>query len=354
MPIREKNMWANQMMEVVEAVRLLSRPNGASMEELTRELGVTKRTIYRLKNTLEAMLQAPLDEIDSPLQDEKRWKFPQGFTLTLPITETMGLTTPELMGLYLLRMHTGLFSGSIIDNDIDSAFEKIARTLSPAVRNMLERYSNLYVSVPKTPKDYSAHADIIEDLSFAIIERTTCTVTYTTFSDEEITEKRYNINPLHLFEHDGGLYVFALICRYNEIRLLAVERIKQVEPTNQHFDWPEDFDPTALLSSAFGLIWNDPITVRIQFTPSQARYIKERQWAKTQTITDEPDGSVILTMETSGRYEIKRWVMSFGPDAELLEPPDLRNSILNDIAAMAISYSNHLTGTPSTVRSPRD
>jgi len=205
MPRREKNMWANQMMEVMEAVRLLSRSNGASMEELTRELAVTKRTIYRLKNTLEAMLQAPLDEIDSPLQDEKRWKFPQGFTLTLPITETMGLTTPELMGLYLLRMHTGLFSGSIIGSEIDSAFEKIARTLSPAVRNMLERYAALYVSVPKTPKDYSAHTDTIEDLTLAILERTTCTVTYATFSDEEITEKRYNINPLYLFERDGGL-----------------------------------------------------------------------------------------------------------------------------------------------------
>lgn len=338
MPRRYKKLWASQMVEIATAVRLLSRPQGASIQELEDELGVGGRTIYRMKKTLEALIDAPLNEIEGDVSSEKRWQYPDNFTFKFPMTRELGLETPELIALYLLRMNSGLFSGSSIAKDLDSAFTKIGTALSPAARTMLDNYSRLFVSIPKTPKDYSDHTEIIEELSIAMLERLTCTVTYATFSEDDVTEKRYNINPLHFFERDGGLYIFAIITRYNDIRLLAVERIRDIDLTNHQFDWPEGFDPAELLHSAFGLFLNDPVTVRIRFTPSQARYIKERQWAKTQSITDEPDGSVILTMETSGRYEIKRWVMSFGRDAELLAPPDLRESIRKDMAAMATYY----------------
>lgn len=338
MPKREKNMWANQMVEVVEAVRLLSRPAGASISDLVKDIGINKRTVYRLKATLERLLGAPLDEVDTFLQAEKRWKFPVGFTIKLPITDELGISTPELMALYALRMQAGLFHGSIISEDIESAFSKIGKALSPAARNMLDSYANLFISVPKTPKDYSAHAEVIEELSLAILDRTTCTVTYTTFSDENITEKSYDINPLHFFERDGGLYVFVVVCHYGDIRLLAVERIKGVTTTDKHFEWPKGFDSEALLKKAFGLYWDDPLTAKIRFVKSQARYICEREWSEDQIIEEQSDGSIILTMHTSGRYDVKKWVMSLGSDAELLEPIDLRNEILAEVKEMTKAY----------------
>jgi hypothetical protein len=64
------------------------------------------------------------------------------------------------MALYALRMNSGLSRGSDISVDIEFAFSKIGKALSPATRSLLERYSNLLISIPKTPKDYSAHAEI--------------------------------------------------------------------------------------------------------------------------------------------------------------------------------------------------
>ena len=40
MPQREKNEWGNQMVTVHKAIRMLSRNEGASNEELVEELGV--------------------------------------------------------------------------------------------------------------------------------------------------------------------------------------------------------------------------------------------------------------------------------------------------------------------------
>lgn len=326
MALREKNMWASQMGEVIEAVRLLSRSNGATINELSEELGVDQRTVKRLKKTLAILIGGPLDEIKG-LQRETRFKFPSGFTLSLPLTNQSGLETPELMALYALRMNSGLFRGSDISSDIDKAFSKIGKALSPATRSMLERYANIFISVPKTPKDYSAHAETIEELSLAILGRTTCRICYTSFSEEDVKENSYEINPLNLFERDGGLYVFVVVTRFNDIRLLAVERIKQIDLTEKTFEWPENFDPEALLSKAFGLYWDEPFTAKIRFPASQARYIRERKWAEQQHIDELSDGSIVLTMDTSGRYDVKRWVLSFGVDAELLEPKDLRKEI---------------------------
>jgi predicted DNA-binding transcriptional regulator YafY len=336
---KERNIWGPKMVQLVTAVRLLTRPNGATAQELADELNLSKRTVYRILETLEVLIGGPLDKVQGVLQKEVRNKFPQGFTLNLPLTELSGLTVPELMALFALRMNAGLFKGSVISADIESAFEKISTALSPEAKSVMERYSTLFISVPKTPKDYSKHDETIEELSMAILSRKTCRITYTTFAEEEIREKSYDINPLHFFERNGGLYVFVVVPYFGDIRLLAVERIKSIEMGEKGFSWPKDFDPEALLSKAFGLYWDDPFTAKIKFPASQARYVKERKWSEQQNIDELPDGSVILTMETSGSYDIKRWILSFGSDAELLEPVVLRVQIKQELEEATKAYA---------------
>lgn len=324
MPLREKDTWANQLIEIIGAVRLLSRHSGASNDELAEELGIGERTVYRLKKTLEKM-GIPLEAIEAPSGAKMRWQIPARWTLTFPKTNDMGLTTPELLSLFAMRVSTGLYRGSAIQQDLDNAFNKIGLTLSPATRTMLERYATLFLSVPNAAKDYSASAEIIEEISLAIIERNTCSISYHTFSDDRV--KKYCINPLHFFEREGGLYLLVTVPAYGDVRTLAVERIKYVETTKESFVYPEGFNPEEYLASAFTLYFEDPVEVKIRFAKSQARYISERTWSKEQKIQEAADGSVLLTINTSGWDDIRRWVLSFGRDAELLEPADMRAEI---------------------------
>lgn len=82
-----------------------------------------------------------------------------------------------------------------------------------------------------------------------------------------------------MVEHDGGLYVFVRVTRFATIRILAVERIRNREIGEDSFEYPADFDADALLASSFQLTFDDPIAVRVWLSPSQARYVEERQWA---------------------------------------------------------------------------
>ncbi|MBI3755524.1 MAG: WYL domain-containing protein, partial [Deltaproteobacteria bacterium] len=71
----------------------------------------------------------------------------------------------------------------------------------------------------------------------------------------------------------------------------------------------------------------------------QARYIKERQWAKEQKIKEQKDGSIILEIKTSGFWDVKKWVLSFGAEARVLKPEKLRKAVIEEMKAGLAGYS---------------
>jgi hypothetical protein len=55
--------------------------------------------------------------------------------------------------------------------------------------------------------------------------------------------------------------------------------------------------------------------------------ISERQWHPSQVLKKRRDGRVESSMETTGRKELVRWVLSWMPDVRVLAPKSLRDKI---------------------------
>ena len=266
---RERNQWANQLVDIIRASQLLARKNGASIEELEEELSIKKRSVHRLKKCLVEELKLPLIPVE-PLQKRtdgekrcNRWRIPETATIIIPTIDNIGLNNPELMALYVLRGFAGIYKGSSIMTEIDGAFAKIGAAISHESRKTLEKYSRLCVVAPKSAKNYASSNDVIEELSYAIIDQKTCKVSYHAYGEDVL--KTYNINPLHFFEQDGGLYLIAVITKYGDLRTLAVERFKKVDETEEHFVYPTDFEPERYLSTAFTLYFGEQETFKIKF-----------------------------------------------------------------------------------------
>jgi hypothetical protein len=51
-----------------------------------------------------------------------------------------------------------------------------------------------------------------------------------------------------------------------------------------------------------------------------------------------PDGSLDLTFHVAGLDEIKRWVLSFGPEMVVLEPEQLREMVREDLGRAYALY----------------
>jgi proteasome accessory factor B len=118
--------------------------------------------------------------------------------------------------------------------------------------------------------------------------------------------------------------------RENELRTFAVERIQSALVGNRRFEIPPDFNFEEFRKTAFNVIWGEPQEVMIRFSPAQAPYIKERTWHPSQHIETEDDGSIVLTMHVADLDEVKRWLIGFGAEAEVIEPDELANEIVHE------------------------
>ncbi len=328
--------------KVLKALDLLSNRNGVTVEQIADEEGIeiSKRSAYRLLAIIEE-LGFPLQDIRDKINNRVRKRLdPDFFQRTGPVNlPEIKFTSSELMALYFLKGEAINFKGSSLECNIESAFSKIGFLVPKGISKKLSKLQGIFLSDDKLVKDYAGMEDIIDQLVNAMMSDQTCQVLYHSFYDDKM--KNFSIDPLHLFEHQGGLYLFVNISTSGEIRILAVNRIKKIEVSGTYFSYPENFDPNERLKNTFGIINDEQIELEIWFSKKQSKYIREKTWSPTQKIIEQEDGSIILKMTTSGRYEIKRWIMSWGVDANLLKPVDLRKEISSDLKLLAKKYESY-------------
>jgi predicted DNA-binding transcriptional regulator YafY len=330
-------MRGKNLIKLLKALEILSKPEGTTIEQMATQLEVDKRSVYRLKEVIED-LGFPIYDEKIPFEKEKRWKLEETYLKKLPNMKVpdINLTLPEIISLYLLRSEASLLKGTELEKHTNSAFGKFSMFLPKDAFGKLDKIKALFVSASKFVKDYSGKEDLIGQLMDGIMKNETCYIGYHSFYDDKV--KNFKIDPLHFFENHGGLYLLVNTTTFGDIRTLAIERIQKIKKTGDFFEYPKDFDPQALLETAFDIVYDDPIKVKICFSSDQARYIKERKWSESQVITEQEDGSIILEMETSGWWDVKRWVLSYGSGAKVLEPEELKREIAGELRAAGNFY----------------
>jgi predicted DNA-binding transcriptional regulator YafY len=84
------------------------------------------------------------------------------------------------------------------------------------------------------------------------------------------------------------------------------------------------------------------LEVVVKFTAEQAPYVQERVWHETQSLQVQADGSLLLHMQASGRFEIVRWILGWGEHVKVLEPRALRQEVAEHLRLAAQQYASHL------------
>jgi len=331
-------MRGHNMRNMIYAITLLSQPTGTTISALCDHLNIGQRQAYRFIEALQVDFKFIIDKDTSIPGGAVRYSLAKEYVRRLSEIKVadLNLSMAEIVALYLLKGHGKLYRGTEIEANIERAFAKLDVFVPEGFDRRLERVKTLIISADKFSKNYADKVDIIDGLTEAMLQQKTCSVQYHSFSDDKI--KNFKIDPLKFFDWKSGLYLFVRTTAYGHIRMLAVERIEKLKTGKDSFDYPDDFKPEEWLEEAFGVVYDDPITVKIRFSAAQARYIRERTWAKGQKIKEQKDGSIILTMKTSGWWDVRQWILSFGPDAELLEPVEKREEMKEATQKAACLY----------------
>jgi len=94
-----------------------------------------------------------------------------------------------------------------------------------------------------------------------------------------------------------------------------------------------------LMRHSFKVIHDELYTVRVRISPGWARWVGEKIWHESQKITKPADGGLQMTLRVAGLDEIKRWVLSLGPECAVMEPERLRKLVQQDLQRNLAQYS---------------
>src|SRR5437879_8813099 len=167
------------------------------------------------------------------------------------------------------------------------------------------------------------------------------------FSVHSQQKKNNSSHPYLLMYLRGGLYLFALVQEYNQIRTFAIERIESLQKTREPFEKPADFSVESYLESAFGVMKEDPFDVEITFNPDIAEYVRSRVWHPSQQVREIGGGRISMKMHVGGEIELISWILSFGPSAMVVSPDRLRRRVEAELARALENYRKEGTVAPS-------
>jgi predicted DNA-binding transcriptional regulator YafY len=148
----------------------------------------------------------------------------------------------------------------------------------------------------------------------------------------------------YLLEPSGiGRTIYAIGERIppGALRTYKLERIRYACLTEEPFEISEEFDGPKLLKRAWTVMYGaeeeELVEVRLRFSHYVTRCVKETLWHPEQHIVDTPEGCE-WSVSIGDTLEIENWIRGWGPDCEVLSPPELRERIIADLRRSALMY----------------
>jgi len=308
---------------------LISSRFGKSIFDLAQDLGCHTRTVYR---DLEALQEAGFPVYTNSVEGRKLWSLLDTAKHSIPIPFTL----PELMALYFSRGMMGVLKDTVFYESLVSLFDKIKTTLPDEYIEYLSRIESSLALRHKPYKHYGQLRSIIEKISQAVVQKKYIEIDYYTMSRKKKTRRK--VAPYKIWFFDDTFYLIGNCGLRQDIRIFAMDRIKNLELTHEAFEILEDFNVDEFMKSSFGVFHGEPIRVKVWFAAVIADYIREKIWHETQNIETLDDGAVIFEAEVAGTAEIKFWILKWGAKARVLEPESLRNEIRQEAEVMLQNY----------------
>ena len=80
--------------------------------------------------------------------------------------------------------------------------------------------------------------------------------------------------------------------------------------------------------------------IKLKFSADIAKDVVSIQWHKTQIVTKQSDGSIVMEFRLHGLEEIIYWILGYGDKVKVLSPEVLRKKIVNKVSGIANLYAD--------------
>jgi proteasome accessory factor B len=299
--------------------------SGISAADIAKQIGVSKRTVYRDLENIDLDGGLPIWNADGKFGLEEGAFLPP-----------LALTLHEAMAFFLAARLLSKATDEL-DTEIIGAFVKLAQVLPPVLAEQLQETADAFSD---TPSD-EAFTRVLRGLTQALADRRIVELDYDSgVYDPSRGMRRVRLHPYAIepSAHTRALYVIGWDEERQARRTYKVERIRTVSLTPATFP-AQPPAVAAEMRNAWDVVGDDtPVAIAIRFDPSVAQRVAETRWHPSQVEEFEADGSLLWRARVSGVLEIRSWILGWGPDAEVLEPAALRAWVAQRHAEAAGRY----------------
>ena len=324
--MKENKLRIHRIYYIDEKIRAGKYPNCNS---LARDYEVAPRTIRRDIEYMKDMLKAPV-EYDTA----KR-----GYYYTEPnyFISTMDIKEGDLFALCIAEKALQHYENTPLYNRLATVFDKITAHLPDPVKINTTWINEHYTFMRESYT--SIKPDVWDALAECLQKRTTAEIAHQKAGAEKPVVRL--IDPYHLVNYRGEWYCVAYCHRRKDVILFAMSRIKTAEGIGRFFTVSDDFSLDSYTKSNFGIMSGDEeYRVAVRFSAAQGPYILERTWHPEQQIVENDDGTVDITFPSTSLFEVRRWILSWGSDAQVIGPEILRQQVMEEISSMQGIYTS--------------
>ncbi len=317
-------MKVSRIYRIIQLITMLQSGRNYTVDELSRELGVSKRTVFRDLNVLE-LAHIPY------YFDRDKGGYAIGRHFFLP---PLNLTLTEALSMLVL---TGQMKGRRQVPLLGHAARAGAKLQNSLPRSIRQYLGDMIRRVNVSMGPLAGHRGLdrtFEELAAAIASRRVCRIVYISFHERK--QFTTNVRPMRLVFVNRAWYLIAYSGRHRQLRTFKLGRIHRLAVTDRSFTKPRHVD----LDEYFGLAWSmipegEVYDVHLHFEPMVAGNVAEVHWHSTQQVHWNDDGSAEFHVRVNGLREITWWILGYGDQVKVVSPRALQKRVL-DVASSII------------------
>ncbi len=216
--------------------------------------------------------------------------------------------------------------------DILAFIHSIINKLSPDQRTYFQRLTQkphiqLHLNLAK---DYTKYRATINTIVAALEHQRWLDFDYAS-SNSQTTRHHHNIDPLHIEQHDGHLYLIGYHSypgKYLEYRLDRIYNLAS---------HPSDSRPSQPRHPYTFTYWADESLVRDDISQRwlSTRFIKHEPYTNAQ---GKPAQRRLIEAAAYSDWRIIQQLLKYGPKVELIGPPELRQKMVKEIQKIYAIY----------------
>ena len=173
----------------------------------------------------------------------------------------------------------------------------------------------------------------------AMKENRVLNITYYSYWKED--EFNFKVQPYCVKLYRQRWYMVALSESYDEPRIYALDRIRQISTTDDTFKMPSDWSAEQYFDGCFGIIADQSIdkqTVKLRVTADQAKYFRDLPLHLSQEEIERNDDFSIFQYYLRPAFDFQQEILLNGEEVEVLEPQWLRDEMRERIKEMSNLY----------------